>query len=376
MNDYIDYYKKNKISPVRQDINDFDKHLLRRTSLLRQLSIHPSMIENKDILEVGPGGGYNALANHAMNPKSYTLVEPNEVGFKELKENFSKQTDSNNIFFHNCLLEEFTPNHQFDIVFCEGLVQGLENKNEFIKLLAKNIKRKGILVFTVADEITIFFETIRRYLANELTKDISSFDKRIEILVDLFSKDLNSLVNMTRRHDDWCADLMCDALYNHTISIKEAIELLKDAFFFLGSSPRIFQDFRWYKNIPHTPKEYNEEFVEQFDTMRHSLISSKLPFSKRESNLNNELSQLCKSFIQIIKALDKNTNEYSKKDLLSNIENIAKNLKNYNQDIDNALIEFIDLLKKETLNVEDIKKLLFLPYIFGKGQVFLSFERE
>ena len=76
--------------------------------------------------------------------------------------------------------------------------------------------------------------------------------------------DLDSLIYMTRKHEDWCIDLMCDAYYNHTFSISDALKLLEKDFFLLGSSPNIMTDFRWYKSLSNNYEEYNNYFYQKF----------------------------------------------------------------------------------------------------------------
>ena len=53
-NDYIDYYDKYKISPVRQDLSDFDKHVYIRTMLYQALGLPKTAFKGKNVLEVGP----------------------------------------------------------------------------------------------------------------------------------------------------------------------------------------------------------------------------------------------------------------------------------------------------------------------------------
>lgn len=61
-NDYLEYYGKHHISPVKQDIKDLERHYERRRKLYRQCGIPVIAFRNAEILEVGPGGGYNTLA--------------------------------------------------------------------------------------------------------------------------------------------------------------------------------------------------------------------------------------------------------------------------------------------------------------------------
>jgi len=89
-------------------------------------------------LEIGPGGGYNSLATYTFNRSKYVLIEPNPYGFKELIENFQIRGYDNNVDFHNCLLEEFESDEKFDIVICEGLIQGLSNRKTFLNILSNN----------------------------------------------------------------------------------------------------------------------------------------------------------------------------------------------------------------------------------------------
>ena len=61
-NKWIEYYSEKRISPVKQDISDMDRHLAKREKLYRQLGVPSIFFEGKKVLEVGPGSGYNTLA--------------------------------------------------------------------------------------------------------------------------------------------------------------------------------------------------------------------------------------------------------------------------------------------------------------------------
>lgn len=56
-NDYLEYYGKHHISPVKQDIEDISLHYERRKKLYRQCGIPIITFRNAEILEAGPGGG-------------------------------------------------------------------------------------------------------------------------------------------------------------------------------------------------------------------------------------------------------------------------------------------------------------------------------
>ncbi|MBQ8691940.1 MAG: hypothetical protein IJ520_02215, partial [Synergistaceae bacterium] len=89
-NEYIEYYGENNISPVHQDISDFDIHMKRRKKLYRQLGIPVKLFRDAKILEVGPGGGYNTLCFFKWGAKHIDLVEPNIAGIEDMRENFTR----------------------------------------------------------------------------------------------------------------------------------------------------------------------------------------------------------------------------------------------------------------------------------------------
>ena len=61
-NKFIEYYGAHEISPVKQDLSDLELHYAKREKLYRQLGIPCITFDQKKILEIGPGSGYNTLA--------------------------------------------------------------------------------------------------------------------------------------------------------------------------------------------------------------------------------------------------------------------------------------------------------------------------
>lgn len=56
-NDFLEYYGRYNISPVKQDIQNIDIHFARRKKLYRQCGVPVLAFRDADVLEVGPGGG-------------------------------------------------------------------------------------------------------------------------------------------------------------------------------------------------------------------------------------------------------------------------------------------------------------------------------
>ena len=87
-NDFLDYYNKYQISPVKQDISDLEMHYQRRKKLYKQCGIPTIAFRNAQILEVGAGGGYNTLAFFHWESGHVDLVEANPWGRKDMEKLF------------------------------------------------------------------------------------------------------------------------------------------------------------------------------------------------------------------------------------------------------------------------------------------------
>ena len=77
---FVDFYIKNNISPVSQDISGLKKHFQRRDSLLRSLGLPNILFCNAEILEFGPGSGHNTTYIASLRPSKYHLVDGNLKG--------------------------------------------------------------------------------------------------------------------------------------------------------------------------------------------------------------------------------------------------------------------------------------------------------
>ena len=129
---FVEFYSKNDISPVSQDIVDLNKHFQRRESLFRSLGLLPAFIAGKSVLEFGPGSGHNALYMASLKPGRYELVDGNPKGVQETRERLAAYSDSQ-VEVHQSLFEEFQTDAQFDLVWAEGC---LPHQSEPLPMLA------------------------------------------------------------------------------------------------------------------------------------------------------------------------------------------------------------------------------------------------
>ena len=81
-NEFLEFYGKHNISLDAHDVSDLELHYSRRKKLYRQCGIPQLAFRDAEILEVGPGSGYNTLAFFHWDCKHIDLVEANAKGIE------------------------------------------------------------------------------------------------------------------------------------------------------------------------------------------------------------------------------------------------------------------------------------------------------
>ena len=176
----LEYYIKEGISPVHQDISNLSKHFQIRSSLYRLLGLIPSFFTGKDIIEVGPGSGHNSIYTATLLPRTYELVEPNPLALKDISKIFGdlsiKHTKPNII--SKCI-EDFKSDKLYDIAICEGWLGGIHDyeKSMLIKL-SSFVKSGGVMLITFYSPIGGMATFLRRLLAYRLISKKDSMKKK------------------------------------------------------------------------------------------------------------------------------------------------------------------------------------------------------
>ncbi len=381
-NEFLEHYLLNKITPVKQNISDLDKHFFRRKSLYKTLGLTKSNFENKRILEVGFGGGYNPLVTNSFQPQEYVLVDANIHAIEDFKKIFAQhKIKMNNIKLHNKIIEDFEDSTKFDIAMCEGMIPGLSNKYSVLNNISSFVKKDGLLVLTCIDEVAIFFEILRYYIAqNLIINQEYTFDKEIEILVQAFGTHLDTLKGMSRFKEDWCADsLMGEAHFNYDFSFKECVTNFNEEYYYYNSSPNMFQEYRWYKETPTNTQEYNQYFLEQFDKKRHNLLLYNRIYKDREKNDNDELVLLCKKILSLVKDFKLNQQEVNH-DIVYTLKLIQENIKNLTSEdnyLFSAIEEVSNLIQNREFEINTIaNKYKIFTSAFGRGAFYISLLRR
>lgn len=372
INPFISFYTKYKISPIHQDIQNFRRHLLRREKLYRLLGLAPVAFKDKTILEIGPGGGYNALVLFSWGA-NLDFIEPNPKAQEELPILFKKYKIKNNRWkLFPCKIEEFVINKKYDIVIAEGFIPGLYRRNEIIAKISDLVGFGGVVVVTCIDELSFFFELVKRLVAHRLLqkKNAEKFSIKVELLSHAFSSHLKSLRFASRPVRDWVADNFFNpAIYGNFFSIAECIEEFGKDFTLLGSSPSMFTDYSWYKD---TEFDSHNSFLEQFYTKRHVLMLWDMPESIRAKEANKNLVQEISELRKFASKTEQDLNEENIKKIIKRLQRIKILTKAVDIRIYKTINEAISLLLDKDLNAFKISHASELAFAFGRGQQYLS----
>ncbi|MCX8129922.1 MAG: class I SAM-dependent methyltransferase [Clostridia bacterium] len=370
-NPYIYFYGEHNVSPVRQDISDITQHYMRREGLYRSLGIPPFVFNGKRMLEVGPGGGYNSLYFLKMGAR-LDLVEPNPKGQEEIMHLFHQRNiEKARWKLHNTVIEDYCPEQKYDIVIAEGFISGLLHRNKVIERLSDVVSNGGVLVVTCADEISLFFEYLKRLVAWKLIKKVNEFEDKIRILSNAFLTHLSSLSYATRPIDDWVIDTLINpAICFNSFSIADCINEFGDNFKFLGSSPDMFTNYSWYKDTDYNT---NENVLKQFYSKRHLLFITGIKESERAKESNEKLLTMASDFRQIVLKIE---TEGCPKGHWDIAVQLLKHLQAITGDIDIRIPQIIEeallLLNDGELNSEKVSKSKKLVEAFGRGQQYVS----
>lgn len=308
MNNFLQFYGQNGISPVSQNISDLNLHFGRRISLYRTLGLAASLFAGKTVLEVAPGSGHNSIVTATFKPDLYDLVEPNPSGYQKMASLFAEhELQAGAVRMFNSRLEDFQGEASYDIVICEGLIPGLSGHDEFLDVLAQRVRVGGILVVTCADAVSVFFESLRRYLAKLVVRDllenaaVDNWQKQaVAMLLPVFRSHLEALQGMSRPPEDWIWDNLLNPAAaslaaSNEFSVEKCLTSLGDRFYFYGSSPVFMDNWHWYKNLPLDTKTYNRAYLDSYISQRHNFLHYQ-ESSHAATEVGGLLHQHCKSF--------------------------------------------------------------------------------
>ena len=138
---------------------------------------------NAEILEVGPGGGYNTLALLQWNISHVDLVEANPQGIDDMQQLFVEyKVPKDKYSICQNKIEDFESNKKYHVVIAEGFLPYICNQYEVINKLKNFVVSDGIIVITCIDHVCMFIEAIKRMIGILLSADMDGYDNKVEYL--------------------------------------------------------------------------------------------------------------------------------------------------------------------------------------------------
>ncbi|EMK08839.1 MULTISPECIES: methyltransferase domain-containing protein [Leptospira] len=363
---FVDFYNKNNISPVSQDITNLEMHYYRRESLYLSLGILPGFVNNKKVIEFGPGSGHNSIYTANLNPKLYTLVDGSKVGFEETKKKFINQ---NNIEVIYTLFQDFHSEIKYDLVIAEGCLPGQKEPILLLNHICKFVNKNGVLLITTVGSVSYFTETLRRLIRDRFFDYSEPTETQLKFLIPIYKSHLKTLVNMSRSVEDWILDSIIQPLRDvQLLSIPDVINHISDNFEVIGSSPKFIDDWRWYKDIHSKIKGYNSITLDSYYRKNFNFLDYRFTFFEHSKEFGIKLEELCNKTWNIMCSIEKKEN--GAWDMLyENLSSVHDLILKPAPDTAAALEEFITWIKTG----DSSRTLIQFPFWWGRGQQYLSF---
>lgn len=375
-NSFVGFYDETNYVPVSQEDTGSDIHELRRKRLFTSLGVPPYAIRDSRVLEIGPGGGANAEILMRLNPKSLTLLDGSSAAISELKARFM----ADNVRIIEGDFSSSIPNETFDIIIAEGCIPGQKMPEEVLSQISQHVAVDGHLIFTTQTSVSLLPEILRRIIAKVILADSeATFEDNVDLLVRCFKPSLESLVGMSRPHQDWVVDVLIHPweLGRHIFTADQALDAIGDDFDVIGSRPEIFLDQSWYKQDLESFSKKTTGFRKMNKTSSSILIDYRLD-KFNSSGLSFHDAEALDAACSSIYKIHEKFNPSSKNDieeLVGKLRDISELIQDVFPQTLISLNDFISnfpkLLEKPDAQVFDT-----FHHWFGRGQQYLSVIRK
>jgi len=370
---FLDFYDQINKVPVSQGNAGSSQHFTQRTSLYRTLGITPLMVKGRDVLEVGPGSGDNALHIASWLPNSIRFIDGARASVNSIETKIEQGIYGLNadIIYQDVSLSPVKG--QFDVVLFEGLLPGQEHPKVFLNNVLTTVKPGGVAVFTTVSAVSYLSEICRRVLLPLVKKILKNQDELMPTLINLFQPSFDSLSGMTRKHEDWILDnIIHDWTNNGLFTIEDALKALPENFSILSTSPNFLQDWRWYKEADKSNVTYSNSYHVWSGYLLDYRSQPEKTFSINESYLLEKLSQNA----MVIHDRFRNTSSFEHLgEFISCLEQISELVSDKMPETSQSIIDFIHGIEK--LKTGDIAAdFSSFHQWFGRGQQYISVVKD
>lgn len=234
------------------------------------------------------------------------------------------------------------------------------------------IRPGGAVILTCFDSVSAFSEIARRYLASSIFENLEYSAELVRQLVDFFTPDFTHLSGMSRRPEDWVLDSIINPWLGDFFSLQDALEVATDGYALLGTSPKIIQDWRWYKD-PSALEEINTlaSAISSYRRNIHSLLDARFTGQARsddESNLG--LIDITSRIATRVRGQISGNDPYEPTEFGKDIQRILETTGNLHPQTVQSLQGLVDW--SVSLNTSDLAD---FRNLWGRGQQYISLTR-
>jgi len=352
-NAFIDYYNTNNIIPVSQDLTDLDAFVFRRNYLYQTLGLPLARIKNLNVIEFGPGGGYNAVATSRFGPERYVFVDATAASIAELhKKQAAGRFGARSVEIAESNIFDYQDTRRYDLVICEGVIPGQNDPRKMIKHVGSFCEPGGLFFTTTTSASSVLSEICRRVLRPTIVAHGRTFAEQTRIGADVFRSHLRNLSTSTRPAEDWVQDSILHDWQQgeYVFTMIDAINALGDEFEFYSSSPRFLFDDRWYKQVNQGSLSVSGLLRQQYPLVSAYFLDFRIPLRTvlqiRDTDRMAAIESLSKSACGIHDVI-MNGNSYDRlDDFLATLAELTKVLPDEFEITKDALLDFSGAIRK------------------------------
>jgi 2-polyprenyl-3-methyl-5-hydroxy-6-metoxy-1,4-benzoquinol methylase len=381
---HLDYYVQHALNPVRYDMSSRTWHFQRRASLYRSLGIHPMTVRNARVLEVAAGSGQNSLYLASLRPRHFTLVEPNPVAIRDIRALYAEPSFAAwrpELFEGK--FEDFHPVQPYDLVVCENwLGQGAQER-ALLRKLSTLVSSGGLLVVTCVSPVGFLPNVLRRLLSVRLGCWERTFEEATRLLEETFDTHLVTLAAMTRRRIDWIQDNLLNPHYfNICLNVSMVLDDLADTMSVVGSSPDFAVDWRWFKALYGSARDFNGHFRAEYLCNAHNFLDHRRVLPRGDLAHNLTLESAATALIETAARVDTNarsglsSTRADQDRICAHLSEVLAILERYGTDHVQPLREFEHIYHLAQLAPAQVRAMTAFAGLFGRETIYLSLEKH
>jgi len=269
-------------------------------------------------------------------------------------------------------ISDYVDDSLYDLVVCEGVLPMQMKPKEMAAHVLSFVRPGGVAILTCFDSVSSFSEIARRYIAFSIFEELEYSEELVRKLVDFFTSDFAHLPGMSRRPEDWVLDSIINPWMGDFFSLQDAIEVATDGYALLGTSPRIIQDWRWFKN-PATLDE-NTTLASATSSYRrniHSFLDARFTSQVRlDDEANSSLIGVTSSIATRVRGQISGKDPYEPMEFGEDIQCILSTTEDLHPQTVQSLQGLVDWsFSRDTSDLSQFRSL------WGRGQQYISLVR-